>query len=397
MIERVTSSEFSRGFVDENRPAIITDALNDWRIAERWTPTYLAAVSKRQRVTYSSAKDGRYQFDPSHDGPRSGAFDNSEADFGEVAQRLLDPDAGDHVYVMQQSIPDKLPELLDNLVVPHWIEAQRPAINLWFGRRTKTQLHFDNANNFFAQLHGTKVFTLFPPCDSDRLYPYHHDTATGHLSYVDLDRPDLEKYPDFAHASAIRFTIQAGELLFLPAFWWHHVSAPEIAVSVNFWWQPQMRQILDAQNSLRSLSQFYAIDRLKSFRQMILHPAQLDFVTAAEHFLDHGRTWGAGMLTLAALDEWADDEARLRGAQRLAGCRLRDLPEDLRKLGEVAFANDSTLYMQRHAIEDAASLGAAVAQSYDDAQIERERVTALLGVVKTLLGQSSRAAATSAV
>jgi hypothetical protein len=391
MIARVTSSEFSSGFFDQSRPAIITDALSDWRIAERWTPDYLAGVSKSQRVTLSRASDGRYQCDPSHDGARSHAFDNSETEFGEIAQRLVDPDAGDQIYVMQQSIPDKLPDLLDNLVVPRWIETQRPDINLWFGRRTMTQLHFDYSNNFFAQLYGTKVFTMFDPRDSDRLYPYHHDTATAHLSYVDPERPDLGKYPDFAHAPGIHFTMQAGELLFLPAFWWHHVSAPGVAVSVNFWWSPQLRQVLDAQNSMRALPNLYAIDRLKSFRQAFLQPEQLDFVTAAKRFLDHGRTWAACVLALAAFDEWASDQPWLRDTQRAPGCRLSDLPDHLRKVCAIAFTNDSAVGAHRSVIEDAALLAAAVAKYYGDVQIERERVTALLGVVKALLGQSSGA------
>lgn len=384
MIARVTSSEFSSGFFDQNQPAIITDALSDWRVAERWTPAWLAGVSKSQRVTLSRASDGRYQCDPSNDGERSHTFDNSETEFGEIAQRLADPDAGDQVYVMQQSIPDKLPELLDSLVVPRWIETLRPDINLWFGRRTTTQLHFDYSNNFFAQLYGTKVFTVFDPRDSDRLYPYHHDAPTAHLSYVDPERPDLGKYPDFAHAPEIRFTMQPGELLFLPAFWWHHVSAPGVAVSVSFWWSPQLAQVLDAQNSTRALPNLYAVDRLKSFGQIFLQPEQLDFVTAAERFLDHDRTWAACVLTLAAFDEWASDQSWLRDTQRAAGCRLSDLPEDLKKVSAIAFANDDAVRAHQSTLEDAVLLAAAAAQFYGDAQIARERVTALLAVVRAL-------------
>ncbi|TKC90316.1 cupin-like domain-containing protein [Trinickia terrae] len=385
MIARVTRNEFSKGFFDASRPAIVADALGDWRIAERWTPAYLAAVAQSRAVVSSRANDGQYRFEPSHDGARSHAFDNSETAFGEVARRLADPDAGDPVYVMQQSIPDKLPELLGNLVVPHWIEAERPAINLWFGRRTTTQLHFDYSNNFFAQLHGSKAFTLFDPRDSDCLYPYPHETATAHLSHVDVDRPDLERYPDFARASPMRFTMEAGELLFLPAFWWHHVSAPGVAVSVNFWWQPGLRQILDARNSTRALPSLYAIDRLRSFKQSFLEPAQLDFVTAAERFLDHGRTWAAGILALAAFDEWGSGGPWPGAARRPAGCRLSGLADDLRELGAIALARDGAPTAQRHAIEDAASLAGAVAQRHDDALIERERVAALLHAV-TVLG-----------
>ncbi|WP_186308513.1 cupin-like domain-containing protein, partial [Paraburkholderia sp. BCC1885] len=111
-------------------------------------------------------------------------------------------------------------------------------------------------------------------------YPYHHDAATAHLSNVEPDRPDLAAYPDYARAEAMRFTIHAGELLFMPVFWWHHVRAPGVSVSVNFWWYPTLGQILGASNATRALPGFYAGDRLEEFRQGFLAPAGLDFVAA---------------------------------------------------------------------------------------------------------------------
>ncbi|MGQ7935487.1 cupin-like domain-containing protein [Paraburkholderia sp. D1E] len=384
MIARVTRSEFSASFFEQDTPAIITDALNDWPIADRWTPAYLAGVSKTQRVTLSTSSDGRYQFDSSDDGAKSHAFDTAEIDFGTATARMLEEDAGDHIYVMQQSIPDVLPELLDNLVVPEWIVAQRPAINLWFGRRTTTQLHFDYSNNFFAQLYGSKQFTLFAPDESARLYPYHHGTATAHISYVDLNAPDLARYPEFANAAPLSFTIHSGELLFMPAFWWHHVQAAEVAVSVNFWWFPQLRQILASPNAVRALPNFYGIDRLLSFKQGFLQPAQLDFVTAGELFLEHGRIWAAGVLALAAFDEWARGAEGLRHVDRPQGCRLRDLATDLRRVC-AALQGIGHALADRHmqAIDSVPALAAQLAEFLDDALIDRGGVVALLRMMRS--------------
>lgn len=383
MIARVTRSEFSAGFFEKDQPAIITDALNDWPIAERWTPAYLAGVAQTQRVTLSTSSDGRYRFDPSHDGAKSHAFDTAEVDFGAAAARMLEDDGGDHIYVMQQSIPDVLPELLDNLVVPEWIAGQHPAINLWFGRRTTTQLHFDYSNNFFAQLYGAKQFTLFAPDDSTRLYPYHHATATAHISYVDLNAPDLARYPEFAQATPVQFTIHPGELLYMPAFWWHHVQAADVAVSVNFWWWPQLRQILASPNAVRALPNFYALDRLESFRQGFLAPAQLGFAAAGELFLEHGRVWAAAALALAAFDEWARGTAGLRELDRPQGCRLGDLAADLQRVCEALPHNDpATAERYAPVLARIPALATQVAEFFDDAKLDRGAVEGLLRMAR---------------
>jgi hypothetical protein len=103
------------------------------------------------------------------------------------------------------------------------------------------------------------------------------------------------------------------------------------------------------------------------------------------------------VIALAAFDDWADDQARACGAQRLPGCWLRYLPDDPRKVGEIVFANDSALTVYRQVVNDAVSLAVAVAQRSGDAHIRRERVTALLGAVKALYAHSSRRSAVSEV
>lgn len=48
---------------------------------------------------------------------------------------------------------------------------------LWVGMKgVFTQAHYDEAHNFFAQIHGRKKFVLFHPSDFSNLYvyPFHH-------------------------------------------------------------------------------------------------------------------------------------------------------------------------------------------------------------------------------
>ena len=64
------------------------------------------------------------------------------------------------------------------------------------------------------------------------------DTETGTVSWVAINplNPDLEKYPDFARAKAVTVTVEAGEMLYLPSLWFHHVQQTHGCIAVNFWY-----------------------------------------------------------------------------------------------------------------------------------------------------------------
>ena len=49
-----------------------------------------------------------------------------------------------------------------------------------------------------------------------------------------MDRADLSEFPLFAEATAHECTLEPGELLFIPHNWWHHVTALEKSITVNY-------------------------------------------------------------------------------------------------------------------------------------------------------------------
>ncbi len=40
---------------------------------------------------------------------------------------------------------------------------------------------------------------------------------------VDPLKPDLKRYPQYVHARPLALTLTAGETLYLPSLWFHHV------------------------------------------------------------------------------------------------------------------------------------------------------------------------------
>lgn len=60
--------------------------------------------------------------------------------------------------------------------------------------------------------------------------------VTPSLSQVDVENPDLEKFPRFAEAPFLSCVLSPGEVLFIPVKHWHYVRALDLSFSVSFWW-----------------------------------------------------------------------------------------------------------------------------------------------------------------
>jgi lysine-specific demethylase 8/hypoxia-inducible factor 1-alpha inhibitor (HIF hydroxylase) len=117
-------------------------------------------------------------------------------------------------------------------------------LNLWLGAGGHTEpLHFDSHDGTLMQLHGEKRVVLFPPSQTDNLYPF---TFFGGglapwFSQVYLDKPDFAAYPALhtALTTKLEVTIAQGEVLYIPANWWHEVSSlgSEYVCSLNRFWK----------------------------------------------------------------------------------------------------------------------------------------------------------------
>ena len=55
------------------------------------------------------------------------------------------------------------------------------------------------------------------------------------MSAVDIEAPDLVRFPKFARARGVEATLGPGDGLFIPAGCWHHVRSLSACFSVSFW------------------------------------------------------------------------------------------------------------------------------------------------------------------
>lgn len=149
-----------------------------------------------------------------------------------------------------------------------------PRVSLWMGNKTIVSAHYDIPDNIACVVAGKRRFTLFPPEQLSNLYigPLDFTPAGQAISLVDLNNPDLEKFPKARVAldAALTAELEAGDAIFIPSMWWHSVEGlAEFNVLVNYWWTPYPDYLgspLDALNhallSIKSLSE----DQRKSWK-----------------------------------------------------------------------------------------------------------------------------------
>ncbi|MBC7684987.1 MAG: cupin-like domain-containing protein, partial [Bdellovibrionales bacterium] len=105
---------------------------------------------------------------------------------------------------------------------PSYFDKMGPP-RFWLGPAgTVTPLHCDYDDNIFAQIWGSKRIFLSPPNHDEFLYP-REANAVLYGSPFDPETPDFEKFPLARHAAMIECVVQPGDMLYVPAGWFHQV------------------------------------------------------------------------------------------------------------------------------------------------------------------------------
>jgi hypothetical protein len=138
---------------------------------------------------------------------------------------------------------DGLPPYVGNLEINelnamcHWpgYFARMGPPRFWLGPAgTVTPLHCDYDDNIFAQIWGTKRIFLVPPHHDELLYVREANPVLFGSPF-DPERPDFDAYPLARHAAPVECIVEPGDMLYVPAGWYHQVRALTFALSVNRW------------------------------------------------------------------------------------------------------------------------------------------------------------------
>ena len=252
-VERIAASDRAalERCVRSETPVVIEGAARGWRAVVEWSPAYLVERIGDVAIRYKRSESNVHP--DFHAATLAAMFATGATTFaefvaaitgGDLAERARSLFTGDEQFLLrrrdgQTSINDALRPLLDDVAVPEIAEDRLYTVWAWFsGIGVRTWLHYDNngCHNLNAQITGSKRCALFPPSELARLAPFPLGGANPahNCSQLDIDRVDL------ADGAQLTARLDAGDLLFIPAWWFHtFLHLGEFNSNVNFWWKPE--------------------------------------------------------------------------------------------------------------------------------------------------------------
>ena len=264
-------------------PVVLRGTVEKWNILEKWSPDHLASALGSAPLNVFTSKDNqrflasRAMVDSIGMLPRDivryvFSYPNckenpSYTTLGQCKQHTPASDClcinkakePRRIYLRTQSMPEELykdiatPETAQLLAqvfanpdesVSQFAEKilRRSHMQLWLGTSGNvTPLHYDRNHGLLAQIVGSKQVDLFSHEDTPFLYP---DRSLRHTSLINLREFDLprrreavlKEFPKFEEATRYRVTLEPGELLYIPPFYWHDVTSLDSCLSITFPW-----------------------------------------------------------------------------------------------------------------------------------------------------------------
>lgn len=269
-------------YVARNRPFVLRNGAATFPARRKWSAQYLKDVMRGQTVNVAMTPHGNADSVvqlPSGAGSVFVKPYETESLFEDVLDTIQAQEkhgtayAGPTLYAQTQN--DNLRNEYATLFadVPTSIpfarialEQEPDAINFWLGNsHSTTALHKDNYENIYVQILGNKQFVLLPPveapCVNEKAvlaatYQPKAMTADHEMTHLVMAVDEPEEYVPFATwdpdepavnatpysrlSQPLRVTLQEGDMLYLPALWYHKVSQScseeGICCAVNYWY-----------------------------------------------------------------------------------------------------------------------------------------------------------------
>lgn len=237
---------FQKDHFQMRRPALLTDCLNHWPAITKWLqPGYLSSLAGDRTVPIEIGAHYTNE-----------EWSQELVRFREFVRRQIERDtACDRIeYLAQHNLFDQVPGLRADIRIPDYcccsdddddddvIERANeaagtlPDIKAWLGPKgTVSPMHHDPKHNLLCQVFGHKTVILAAPEDGPNLYP-HPGTLLANTSQIDAERLDVERFPLCKNVRFFHLTLYAGEMLYMPPGWWHHIRSQDKSFSVSFWW-----------------------------------------------------------------------------------------------------------------------------------------------------------------
>jgi hypothetical protein len=248
-IINATDVSLTEELLTSDCPIILRGLIKEWPLVKKSSQSiqnanqYLKRFSNQNKVrafTAAPKEHGRYFYNDDLSGFN---FSQNTTTLDTLLDNLVDYQSLNEpagLYMGSTSIDHILPSFREHNDIPAL--ADKPLISIWIGNQSRIAAHYDVTDNIACVAAGKRRFTLFPPNQLDNLYigPLDFTPAGQPASLVDFKQPDLVKHPKFkvAMEHALVANLDAGDAIFIPSMWWHHVEGlSNFNILVNYWWR----------------------------------------------------------------------------------------------------------------------------------------------------------------
>lgn len=208
--------EFHNLYRHPKKPVVFKNFASDWDASKLWTPEYLKDKVGKKKV---------------------GIYDNSKVT---AEKKVNEPDLEmyfhEYMDLIQKEPTDlrifafnifnEVPELMDDFEYP---DIDKNLLKKWpmmffGGKGSAVFAHYDIdwPNLYHTHFNGRKLVYLFPNEYSTQLYklPF----AIHNIEDIDMENPDLEKYPALEGVKGYKTILEHGETLYIPSGYWHYLK-----------------------------------------------------------------------------------------------------------------------------------------------------------------------------
>ena len=229
-IEAPSVDDFYENYLALEKPVIITGVVNKWPAFNKWTADYLKNNTGDRLVPITTIIDGDYCNTTRSDMKLSEYIDYLQSGRQEARKKL---------YLSELPVNKYFKDLEQEMIIPDYFNRKEgsPKSFFYVGKDNFSQLHFhEHGSAVNCMLYGEKFFRLYPPSETKYLYKYPWYSKLRNMSRTTSLIPDPNEFPEFRKAKYYDVVLKAGEMLFIPIYWWHAIQNHAINIAtVTFW------------------------------------------------------------------------------------------------------------------------------------------------------------------
>lgn len=276
----LTGEEFRNYYVRHTIPVVMPGIAKNWECVKKWSPQFFADKYGDDRVILINDDI---------------ATDESVEEESTLGDSIRSMGTGNFKYARFVPLFHNHPELLDEFDRPwlgKFINGDPNALRL-YGTKGKgigirshlfigeqgasTNLHCALTNNLFVNVYGRKRWIIASSIYDPALKSPVNRGPGVFGSGVNPLKPDYENFPMSRYVDWYEVMLEPGDVLYNPAFYWHHVTNITNNVSVGVRWY-----------SFRDAMQAAPLKNIMSF--MATNPT---LFAASRNAIEYGKTHGS--------------------------------------------------------------------------------------------------------